>query len=124
MARQLDFVGKSGTVYRYTAMEEERILPTAGANYLIAQVEEGAEPKILYAGETESAMSADLPGRLDEARRTFNDAELLLRLNVRRAVREAERDDLVAQHLPALNDPPAQATEYVEDEPRQDSAGA
>lgn len=117
MARQFDFVGKSGSVYRYTALEEERILPTAGANYVIAQLGEGGEARLVYAGETESAMSADLPGRLEEARRAFAGVELLLRLNVRRAVREAERDDLVAQHLPALNDPPPAAESPHSDDP-------
>ncbi|MDP1873385.1 hypothetical protein [Phenylobacterium sp.] len=104
MARQLDFVGKSGANYRYTALEDDRIPPTAGANYVIAET--GPETRLIYAGETENVMAADLAGRLDEVRQRWPAAELLLRLNVRRAVRMAERDDLVAEHLPPLNDPP------------------
>ncbi|MDO8902799.1 MAG: hypothetical protein Q7V15_15760 [Phenylobacterium sp.] len=105
MARQLDFVGKSGVNYRYTALEDDRIPPTAGANYVIAETApEGS--RLLYAGETENVMGADLAGRLEEVRQRWPAAELLLRLNVRRAVRVAEREDLVAAHLPPLNDPP------------------
>ena len=106
LARQLDFAGKSGANYRYTAIEDDRIPPTAGANYIIAETGPGAETRLLYAGETENVMAADLAGRLDEVRQRWPAAELLLRLNVRRAVRTAEREDLVAEHLPPLNDPP------------------
>ena len=102
MARQLDFAGKSGANYRYTAIEDNRIPPTAGANYIIAETGPGAETRLLYAGETENVMAADLAGRLDEVRQRWPAAELLLRLNVR----TAEREDLVAEHLPPLNDPP------------------
>lgn len=106
LARQLDFVGKSGANYRYTALEDDRIPATAGANYVIAETGRGAEVRLLYAGETENVMAADLGGRLEEVRQRWPAAELLLRLNVRRAVRIAEREDLVAGHLPPLNDPP------------------
>ncbi|MGQ3017028.1 hypothetical protein [Phenylobacterium sp.] len=106
MARQLDFAGKSGATYRYTALEDDRIPPTAGANYIIAETGPGVEPRLLYAGETENVMADDLSGRLDDVRQRWPGAELLLRLNVRRAVRVAEREDLVAAYLPPLNDPP------------------
>ena len=81
MARQLDFAGKSGANYRYTAIEDDRIPPTAGANYIIAETGPGAETRLLYAGETENVMAADLAGRLDEVRQRWPAAELLLRLN-------------------------------------------
>lgn len=110
LARQLDFVGKSGANYRYTALEDDRIPPTAGANYIIAETGQGAEVRLLYAGETENVMADDLSGRLEEVRQRWPAAELLLRLNVRRAVRVAEREDLVAGHLPPLNDPPENPT--------------
>ncbi len=106
MARQLDFAGKSGANYRYTAIEDDRIPPTAGANYIIAETGPGVETRLLYAGETENVMADDLSGRLEDVRQRWPSAELLLRLNVRRAVRVAEREDLVAEHLPPLNDPP------------------
>ena len=32
MSRQIDLAGASGARYRYTAMEENRFLPPAGAN--------------------------------------------------------------------------------------------
>ena len=115
LARQLDFVGKSGTTYRYTALEDDRIPPTAGANYVIAELNPGAEARVLYAGETENVMGSDLAARLEEVRERWRDAELLLRLNVRRAVRQAEQDDLIAGLAPPLNDAPV-----AQPEPRQD----
>ena len=115
MARQLDFVGKSGTTYRYTALEADRIPPTAGANYVIAELNPGAEARVLYAGETENVMGSGLAARLEEVRERWRDAELLLRLNVRRAVRQAEQDDLIAGLAPPLNDAPV-----AQPEPRQD----
>ncbi len=106
MARQLDFVGKTGAAYRYTALENDRIPPMAGANYVISDTGPEAEIRLLFAGETENVMGDDLIARLRDVRRRWPLAELLLRLNVRRAVRLAERDDLVAAHLPPLNDAP------------------
>lgn len=106
MARQLDFVGKTGAAYRYTALENDRIPPMAGANYVISDTGPESEVRVLFAGETENVMGDDLIARLQDVRRRWPTAELLLRLNVRRAVRLAERDDLVAAHLPPLNDSP------------------
>ncbi|OYW91196.1 MAG: hypothetical protein B7Z13_13155 [Caulobacterales bacterium 32-67-6] len=88
LARQLDFVGKSGANYRYTALEDDRIPPTAGANYIIAETGQGAEVRLLYAGETENVMADDLSGRLEEVRQRWP----------------------AADHLPPLNDPPENPT--------------
>jgi hypothetical protein len=102
LARQIDFAGKSGSVYRYNVLEEDRFLPPVGANYVIARVTtRGAE--LLFAGETESLAARDWQARLDAAHSEFQDAEVLIRLNVRSAIRKAEREDLVEAHTPPMN---------------------
>ena len=51
MTRQIDLAGASGVLYRYTPIEENRFLPPAGANYVIAELTpEGAT--VVYAGGT------------------------------------------------------------------------
>ncbi|THD60209.1 hypothetical protein [Phenylobacterium sp.] len=102
MNRQFEIVGKSGARYRYTALEEDRFLPPAGANFVIARLtKEG--PTVVYAGETDNLANQTWRKTLEKARETYRDAAVLTRLNVTRAVREAERVDLVAQHQPPLN---------------------
>ena len=102
MARQIDFAGKSGSVYRYNTLEEDRFLPPVGANYVIAQItERGAA--LLFAGETENLSARDWQDVLQAAKGQFEHAEVLTRLNVRSAIRMAEREDLIAAHTPPLN---------------------
>ena len=56
MSRQIEFAGKSGARYRYTPLEEDRFVPPAGANYVIAELTpEG--PSVVYAGETDNLAS-------------------------------------------------------------------
>ena len=102
MTRQIDFAGKSGAVYRYAVLEEERTLPPVGANYVIAKVTpEGSS--ILYAGQTPNLASRDWRNVLHTAQDRFEQAEVLTRLNVRNAIREAELDDILQEHSPPLN---------------------
>ena len=103
MSRQIDFAGASGARYRYTSIDENRFLPPAGANFVIAKVtREGAE--VVYAGETDNLASQSWRQQLEKARETYGgDATILTRLNVTRAVREAERADLIEEHHPPLN---------------------
>lgn len=102
MSRQFELAGKSGARYRYSPLEEQRFLPPAGANFLIARVTtEGAT--IIYAGETDNLANQTWRAALDKARAAYGDAAILTRLNVTRAVREAERVDLVEEHQPPMN---------------------
>lgn len=102
MTRQYEIVGKSGARYRYNELEEDRFLPPAGANFVIARItKEGAT--VVFAGETDNLASQSWRGPLQKARETYRDAHMLTRLNVTRAVREAEKSDLVAQHQPPMN---------------------
>jgi hypothetical protein len=102
LSRQIELAGKSGARYRYTPLEEDRHLPPAGANFVIAELTpEG--PSIVYAGETDNLASFAWRQALEEARKTKPHVKLLTRLNVTRAVREAERADLVEQYHPPMN---------------------
>ena len=102
MSRQIEFAGKSGARYRYTPLEEERFAPPAGANYVIAELTaEGAS--IVYAGETDNLANQAWREPLEAARKTHADVQVLMRLNVTRAIREAERADLVEQYQPPMN---------------------
>jgi hypothetical protein len=102
VTRQIDLAGASGARYRYTPIDEERFLPPAGANYVIAEIaEEG--PNVIYAGETDNLASQTWRADLEKARRKYTAATVLTRLNVTRAVREAERMDLIEHYHPPLN---------------------
>jgi uncharacterized protein related to proFAR isomerase len=102
LTRQIELAGKSGARYRYTPLEEDRFLPPAGANYVIAEVtREGAT--VVYAGETDNLANQSWRSELDAARKKHPAAKVLTRLNVTRAVREAERRDLIEQYEPPMN---------------------
>jgi hypothetical protein len=106
LTRQIEFAGKSGARYRYTPLEEDRALPPVGANYVIAKVTQNSSD-ILYVGETENLSRAAWRERLAEAKNTYGQADVLTRLNVKSSVRQVEREDLIAEHRPPMNDPPA-----------------
>lgn len=102
MTRQIDLAGASGLLYRYTPIDEDRFLPPAGANYVIAEItSDGAN--VVYAGETDNLASQAWRSDLEKARRKYAEATVLTRLNVTRAVREAERNDLIEHYHPPLN---------------------
>ncbi len=102
LSRQIEFAGKSGARYRYTPLEEDRFAPPAGANYVIAEIRADG-PAVVYAGETDNLASQAWRGPLEEARKTYAQAKVLTRLNVTRAIREAERADLIEQYQPPMN---------------------
>jgi uncharacterized protein related to proFAR isomerase len=102
VSRQIDLAGASGARYRYTPIDENRFLPPAGANYVIAEVtEDGAT--VVYVGETDNLASQAWRADLDKAKRKYGGATVLTRLNVTRAVREAEQRDLIENYHPPLN---------------------
>jgi len=102
LTRPIELAGKSGARYRYTPLEEERFLPPAGANFVIAELtKDGA--RVVFAGETDNLANQTWRSALDRARETYAKARVLTRLNVTRAVREAERLDLIEQYQPPLN---------------------
>lgn len=102
MTRQIDLAGASGARYRYSPLDEERFLPPAGANYVIAELKEEG-PNVVYAGETDNLASQTWRSDLEKARWKYAEATVLTRLNVTRAIREAERADLIEHYHPPLN---------------------
>lgn len=102
MTRQIELAGASGNRYRYTSIDENRFLPPAGANFVIAQLK-GEQTEVVYAGETDNLANQSWRGPLEKAREKYAEATILTRLNVTRAVREAEREDLVQLHHPPMN---------------------
>lgn len=102
LSRQIELAGKSGARYRYTPLQEERFLPPAGANFVIAKLtKDGAT--VIYAGETDNLANQTWRQALEKARKEDSEAAILTRLNVTRAVRKAEQDDLVEEHHPPMN---------------------
>jgi len=102
VTRQIDLAGASGARYRYTTIEENRFLPPAGANYVIADVA-GDDCNVVFAGETDNLANQTWRADLEKARREHPQATVLTRLNVTRAVREAEQRDLIDHYHPPLN---------------------
>jgi hypothetical protein len=102
LSRQFELAGKSGARYRYISFEEDRFLPPAGANFVIAKLTKDG-PTVVYAGETDNLANQTWRAALEKARAAYGDAAILTRLNVTRAVREAERVDLIAEHQPPMN---------------------
>jgi hypothetical protein len=100
--RPIELAGKSGARYRYTALEEDRFIPPSGANFVIAELTPQG-PDLVYVGETDNLANLAWRKALEEARKTKPNAKVLTRLNVTRAVREAERADLVEQYRPPMN---------------------
>jgi len=117
LTRQIDFAGKSGTIYRYTELDEARPLPPAGANFIVAEVTDKGL-SIVFAGETDNLAKGDWRSPLSEARDRFKRVEVLTRLNVRSAVRVDEQTDLIRQHAPVMNEAPA-AQDEAPDQPSQ-----
>ena len=102
LIRQIELAGKSGR-YRYTPLEEERFLPPAGANFVIAKLTPEGAATVVYAGETDNLANQTWRQALEKARAAYGEASILTRLNVTRAVRKAEQDDLVEEHQPPMN---------------------
>lgn len=102
MSQQIEFVGKSGARYRYTPLDEDRFLPPAGANYVIAQ-RNGQSRTIVMAGETDNLAGRVWRDQLEEARERYGDVEVLTRLNVKSAVRREELADMIGGYEPPMN---------------------
>jgi hypothetical protein len=60
------------------------------------------ERTVVYAGETE-CLHKGVHSGWDKARKTFGANTILVRLNVTRAIRQAELEDIVALHNPPMN---------------------
>ena len=99
MREFVDLRGVSGTFYRFRLWPEGGAHPPIAGNYIVLR-EDASGVKVLLAGVT-----SDLSQAAAEARKAMaKDAEarLYTRLNVARAVRGAEHEDIVAEHRPQV----------------------
>jgi len=103
LSQTIEFVGKSGSRYRYMTLDESRFLPPAGANYVIAQ-RAGQARTILLVGETDNLATQAWRDRLEQARGLYGDVEVLTRLNVKSAVRREEMADMIEGYQPPMNE--------------------
>jgi hypothetical protein len=92
----LDVQGASGTPYRFRRIAPAELPATAG-NVLVA-AGNGSRPKVLFCGSTRSLAQA--APRIAETLKAAKSAQLFVRLNVARAVREAEYADILAALAP------------------------
>jgi hypothetical protein len=114
LSQQIEFVGKSGARYRYTTLDEDRFLPPAGANFVLAH-KVGQARTIVMAGETDNLAGRVWRDQLEEAKGRYGDVEVLTRLNVKSAVRREELADMIEGYAPPMNlgekAPPAESSD-------------
>ena len=99
MREFVDLRGASGSLYRFRLWPEGGAHPPIAGNYIVLR-EEASELKVLLA-----AVTADLSQAAAEARKALakdSQARLYTRLNVARAVRNAEHEDIVEAYRPAV----------------------
>lgn len=102
MHRRIVFAGRSGAEYSYSPLTpQERLRPIAG-NYVLARIE-GQKASIVAAGETDNLSRMDWRGLLERAQMLHGATDILVRLNVRSAIRREELEDLVAAHQPPMS---------------------
>lgn len=100
MREFVDLTGASGTLYRFRVWPEGGAHPPIAGNYIVLREDASGGVKVLLAGIT-----SDLSQAASECRKALAkdpDARLYTRLNVARAVRGAEHEDIVAAYNPAV----------------------
>ena len=102
MSRRIIFAGRSGAEYSYSPLSpQERLRPVAG-NYVVARLD-GRDAVVVAAGETDNLSRMTWDGLLERARMLHGATDVLVRLNVRSAIRREELEDLVAAHQPPMS---------------------
>lgn len=92
----IDLRGASGAAYRFR-LADPAALPATAGNFVYAR-EEGADLVVLASGTALSLTSAG--GLVRNVTDRFGEADLYIRLNVARAVRQGEHQDIVEQAKP------------------------
>jgi hypothetical protein len=106
LSGRIEFQGQSGRVYSFFRSDEEAALRPIGVTYVIAT--KNAEAwSVLRVGHTSNLADRSWATELAQARAAHPAAELLVRLNVSRAIREEEAADLVHRVGPGTNGPGA-----------------
>ena len=99
MREFVDLRGASGSLYRFRLWPEGGAHPPIAGNYIVLK-EEASGLKVLAAAVTGDLSQASVEARKALAKDT--QARLYTRLNVARAVRTAEHEDIVEAYKPAM----------------------
>lgn len=96
----LDLQGASGATYRFRLVSDLEELPATSGNFVYLR-REGAAPRVFCFGAVDSLGFA--AERREEIARAYGPADLYVRLNVARALRDEEHADLVRRHRPPMD---------------------
>jgi hypothetical protein len=91
----VDFIGGSGASYSFLQQDDAETLRAVAAAYVIA-VRGEAGWRLLAVGHTDSLAERTWAEPLAKARQITPSAQLFIRLNVRRSLREQDAADLAA----------------------------
>jgi hypothetical protein len=89
----MELRGRSGKLYSFFRLDEQTAVRPIGVTYAVAERGPGGW-RLLRVGHASNLAARSWAGELSEAREVAPSAELLVRLNVSRAIREAEAEDL------------------------------
>ena len=106
MGQSIELSGLSGQSYRYTRLADETAVPSQAANVVVAEHRRGRW-RIFYVSQTDYLPRNDWRPILDQIRARIPQVQLLYRLNIAHAVREAEAEDIRQLHQPLAE--PAEA---------------
>ncbi len=95
----IDLTGASGAIYRFRLIESPAQLPATGGNFVFVRSERKND-QVVGCGVARSLTQAGEAWPDAVAQHRTN--RIYVRLNVARALREAEHEDLVAGLQPAL----------------------
>lgn len=93
LSRRLEFRGQSGALYSFSRLDGEGSLRPIGVTYVIAEATVDGW-RLLRVGHTNNLAEKSWAAPLAEVREAHPSAELLIRLNVSRSIREVEAADL------------------------------
>lgn len=99
MQQLLDLHGASGSAYRFRLIDGDERLPVTAGNFAYVGWL-GHTPQVFCCGAV-NTLAAAADG-WNDAVRVHGAAGLYVRLNVARATRDHEHDDIVAQYRPAM----------------------
>jgi hypothetical protein len=96
----IEFIGASGSTYRYLAPDDRTSIRMAGGFVLVGRTDDG--PVLLYVGVTED-LAEGWREALGAAQSQHGDVHVFIHRTVARQARDAEQADIVAAYDPPLN---------------------
>ena len=102
MSRRIVFAGRSGAEYSYLPLTpQERLRPVA-CNFVLVRLD-GDKAQVVAAGETDNLSRTPWERLLERAQMLHGATDVLVRLNVRSAIRREELEDLLAAYQPPMS---------------------